>query len=148
MHDAKQTIVSAGAGLLALALFHFGPFAGAAQAGDVSHPFNRAPDGALIGVGVICNTDKQARQFVSLRESGQEIERAVIAVNTMARDPHACGVAAIAFVRDATVGTQTVAGSLVQIVRINVIAGYNASGWHRVGGAVQYAIMEGQGEAI
>jgi hypothetical protein len=37
---------------------------------------------------------------------------------------------------------------LVQIVRINVVAGFNGSGWQGVSGMVQYAVLEGGGESI
>jgi hypothetical protein len=37
---------------------------------------------------------------------------------------------------------------LVQIVRINVVAGFNGSAWQSVSGMVQYAVLEGGGESI
>jgi hypothetical protein len=37
---------------------------------------------------------------------------------------------------------------LVQIVRINVVAGFNGSGWQRVSDLVQYAVLEGAGQSI
>jgi hypothetical protein len=39
-------------------------------------------------------------------------------------------------------------GKLVTIMRINVVAGYNGSGWQRVASTVQYAIMPTAGEDI
>ena len=38
--------------------------------------------------------------------------------------------------------------TLVQIVRINVVAGYNGSGWQRVANMVQYAVIEAKGISI
>jgi hypothetical protein len=38
--------------------------------------------------------------------------------------------------------------SLVQIVRINVVAGFNGAGWRRVSDMVQYAVLEGEGESV
>jgi hypothetical protein len=135
------TMMSGLAGAAALMLV------GVAQAEDLllAPHAGAAP---MVGVGVICNTDAQAKQFVALRASGQEIDRAVTAVNTAAEEPRACGVAAVAFVRDETVQTATLGGKLVQIVRINVVAGFDGSGWQRVAGTVQYAIMEGAGEGV
>jgi hypothetical protein len=42
----------------------------------------------------------------------------------------------------------TLEDKLVQIVRINVVAGFNGSGWQRVSDMVQYAVLEGGGESI
>lgn len=101
-----------------------------------------------VGVGIICNTSEEARQFVDLRSRGAAPEQAMQAVNTDARDERACGVAAIAYVRDATVDTTTIEDRLVQIVRINVVAGFNGAAWQRVADMVQYAVIEGEGEAV
>jgi hypothetical protein len=38
-------------------------------------------------------------------------------------------LAAIAYVHDGTVGTMKLENQLVQIVRINVVAGFNGSAW-------------------
>ena len=103
---------------------------------------------AAVGVGIICNTPQQAEQFVSLRRKGAEPEQAMRTVNAKVRDQRACGVAAIAYIRDATVDTMTMEDKLVQIVRINVVAGFNGSAWQRVTDMVQYAVLEGGGESI
>ena len=119
---------------------------GAAQAdGPAQSPAN---GDAAIGVGVICNTADEAKHFIDLRSHGAATEQAVQAVNTNAGDERACGVAAIAYVRDQTVDTMKLESTLVQIVRINVVAGFNGSVWQRVSGMVQYAVLEGEGESI
>ena len=69
-------------------------------------------------------------------------------VNQEAQDPRACGLAAVAFVPDKTMATKPMGGKLVKIVRINVVAGYNGTGWHHVASTVQYAIMPTEGEEI
>ena len=103
---------------------------------------------AAIGVGIICNTSTQAEQFVRLRSKGAQPEQAMRAVNATARDNRACGVAAVAYIRDQTVDTMRLQDKLVQIVRINIFAGYNGAGWQRVTDMVQYAVLEGGGESI
>lgn len=110
----------------------------------------RSPDNgdAAVGVGIICNTAEEAKQFVGLRRSGAKSEQAMHAVNDSAHDARACGVAAIAYIRDATVDTMKLDNSLVQIVRINVVAGFNGSNWQRVSDMVQYAVLEGGGKSI
>jgi len=102
---------------------------------------------AAVGIGVICNTSQQAEQFVTLRRKGTEPERAMQTVNAGARDQRACGVAAIAYIRDATIETTAMRDQLVQIVRVNVVAGFNGSAWQRAD-MVQYAVLEGGGESI
>ena len=119
---------------------------GAAQAdGPAQSPANGDP---AIGVGVICNTPGEAKQFINLRSHGAATEQAVQAVNAKARDERACGVAAIAYIRDQTIDTMKLESTLVQIVRINVVAGFNGSVWQRVSGMVQYAVLEGDGQSI
>ena len=94
-----------------------------------------------IGVGIICNTPEQAEHYISRIDGGQEPGAAVSAINAEEHNPRACGVAAVAFTRDATVGSKTVHGKLMEIVRINVVAGFNGSGWQSASGMVQYAVM-------
>jgi len=121
---------------------------GGARADDLTSLPGQADSGPVVGVGVICNTSAQAEQFVSLRQEGQDITPAVAEVNQQAQDPRACGVAAVAFVPDKTMATKPMGGKLVKIVRINVVAGYNGTGWHHVAATVQYAIMPTEGEEI
>jgi hypothetical protein len=100
---------------------------------------------AAVGVGILCNT----KQFVSLRRKGAAPEKAMQVVNADARDGHACGVAAVAYIRNQTVGTVKLKDRLVQIVRINVVAGFTGSGWERAtADMIQYAVLEGAGESV
>ncbi len=119
---------------------------GAAWAeGPVQTPAN---GDAAVGVGVICNTPEEARQFVDLRSHGAAPDQAMNAVNANAIDERACGVAAVAYIHDGTVDTSKLDDNLVQIVRITIVAGFNGSVWQRVSGMVQYAVLEGGGESI
>jgi hypothetical protein len=118
---------------------------GVAQASD----FNLTDvNSTAMGVGMICNTSDQAEQFLALRARGAAAKDAMRAVNANAHNPHACGVAAIAFTRDKTVDAKPVQNKLLQIVRINVLAGFNGNGWQRVPDMTQYAVMEGEGTSI
>ena len=102
-----------------------------------------------VGVVIICNTPEQAERFVSLRGGGSAVKLALVAVNTEARDMGACGVAAVAFLRDQTLKTRPMGDRLVQIVRINIVAGFNGTGWHRASAmTVQYAVIEAEGRSI
>jgi hypothetical protein len=125
-------------------------FLGAAQANAQTVG---APSGgtiqAGIGVGIICNTPEQAGRFVGLRAEGNEPADAIAAVNAEVHDPRACGVAAVAFMRNQTVATRTMGDRLVQIVRINVVAGFNGTNWLRASSdLVQYAVIEADGQSI
>jgi hypothetical protein len=117
---------------------------GAAQAGELKIDAKTT----AVGVGMICNTPEQAEQFLDLRARGTEAKDAVAEVNRNADDPRACGLAAIAFVPEKTVDAKPVANKLLQIVRINVVAGFNGDGWQAVPAMTQYAVIEGQGESI
>ena len=105
-------------------------------------------DGVAIGVGIICNTPQQIDRLAGLRNDGEEMQRAVIAVNDEARDPRACGVAAVAFMSDKTVDMKNVQGKLVQIVRINVVATFDGRQWSPIPAMTQYALIEPKGFTI
>lgn len=105
-------------------------------------------DGLTVGVGIICNTSEQMQRLVGLRAGGAEINGAVTVVNGEAKDPRACGIAAIAFMSDKMVDMKNVRGKLVQIVRINVIAAFDGRQWARVPVMTQYALIEPDGYAI
>lgn len=138
---------------------------GAALAGEMTLPGNnhpvtatpdaaRAPPGAArandlqVGVGVICNTQQQAANYVRLRARGTETSMAMNSVNQQSKDPKACGVAAIAYKRGKTMESTSLNGRVVDIVRVDVLAGYDGHGWARVRQMTQYAVVETKGIAI
>ena len=120
---------------------------GTAAWADDSMPPAKNKDPA-VGIGMICNTSQQAERFLALRANGREDGSAMQTVNTEANNPHACGLAAIAYVPDGTVGSKTVGAKLLNIVRIHVIAGYNGANWEQVTGMIQYAVIEAKGLEI
>ena len=105
-------------------------------------------DGLTIGVGIICNTPEQMQRLVGLRAGGAEVTGAVTAVNDEAKDPRACGVAAVAFMSEQMMELRNVRGKMVQIVRINVIAAFDGRQWARVPAMTQYALIEPGGYTI
>ena len=119
---------------------------GVAHAGEVLTDLPPSGEQSLgVGVGVICNTTEQAQQYVQLRSGGAKVTPAMEKVNQAARDPRACGLAAIAFQRDKTVETTNLQGRLVSIVKVNVLAGYNGQQWTRIPAMEQYAILASAG---
>ena len=126
-------------------------FCGFAQAGELANNPNIGnPDnaGSAVGIGGICNTPRQAERYISLLGTGQKAGLAMNIVNTETDNPHACGIAAVACTRGATLDTKTVHGKSMQVVRINIIAGFNGVSWQRASGLVQYAVMEPSGIEI
>lgn len=101
-----------------------------------------------VGVGIICNTPEQMQRLVGLRSEGEEMNHAVSAVNDEAKDPRACGIAAVAFMSDKIVDMKNVQGKMVQIVRINVVAAFDGQQWARVPLMTQYALIEPDGYSI
>lgn len=119
----------------------------------VNGPSENAPDGQFgqrttVGIGMMCNTPDQAKQFVELQSKGTEAERAMDTVNASAGEGHACGVAAVAFVPSDTLDTKPVQNKLMKVVRIQVIANFDGGNWRQVD-ATQYAVVEDtSGETI
>jgi len=107
-----------------------------------------AGDEPTVGIGMICNTPEQAQQYLEFRAGGVASEEAVQRVNEAAQNAHACGVAAIAFVPDKMMHAHFVEDKLLEIVRVNVLAGFDGAHWQDMPPIVQYAVMEGKGDAI
>ena len=49
---------------------------------------------------------------------------------------------------DGTLELKPVANKLVQVVRVNILAGFDGNAWQQVSAMTQYAVMEGEGESI
>ena len=113
--------------------------------GGVAGAQSLSNDGAKVGVGMICDSQEQAARFLELRATGRKADEAMAAVNEEARNPKACGLAAIAFTQDAMVDSKSVDNQLVQVVRIRIVAGYTGATWQPMRDFVQYAILEAEG---
>jgi hypothetical protein len=100
-----------------------------AAASAAERSTNPVLGGPSVGIGIICNTAEQAARFVSLRAGGADSPHAIQAVNIEAKDAHACD-------------------KLLQVVRVNILAGFNGNAWQQTAGMIQYAVIEGEGEAI
>lgn len=132
-----------------VAVFMLFAFVAPVSAQSVSAPSQDGIGEPAVGVGIICNTPEQAERFINLRAEGTAAPAALETVNTEVKDARACGVAAVAFLRDETIKTRPMGDRLVHIVRINVVAGFNEGGWHRASAmTVQYAVIDAQGQAI
>ena len=72
-----------------------------------------------VSTGVVCNTQKQVEEFVAFNES--DLQAAVREVNDEERDPTACAVASLAFVRGHRATTMRTSRATFQIAEILVI---------------------------
>jgi hypothetical protein len=101
-----------------------------------------------IGVGLICNSEEQVQRYLSLHVKDEEPETAIQTVNTEAKDPNACSMAAIAFVRGKEGATVPAPGGQMKITQITIVAAQTPFGWEPVSDLVQYtAIFETLDEA-
>ena len=137
----RATHLVVGAAAAAFALWGV---VGQSKAGDII----ATPEEPSVGIGLICNTPDQAHQYLDLRAKGVAGDEAMKRINDDAQDPHACGVAAVAFTRDKMLQAHTVENKLLEIVRISVLAGFDGTGWKPIPEMTQYAVMESKGDAI
>jgi hypothetical protein len=101
-----------------------------------------------VGIGLICNSEQQVQRYLSLHVKHEEPESAIQTVNIEAKDPNACAMAAIAFIRGEESATVPAPGGQMKVMRIMIIAAQTPAGWTRVSGLVQYtAIFEKLDEA-
>ena len=71
------------------------------------------------GTALLCDNQKQVERYVALFK-GEE-QSTVDAVNTEEKDPTACGLATVSFMRGPDLGTARNKDSAFQIVRILVV---------------------------
>lgn len=101
-----------------------------------------------VGIGLICNSEQQVQRYLSLHVKDAEPDTAIQTVNIEAKDPNACAMAAIAFVRGDEGATVPAPGGQMKIMRIQIVAAQTPMGWTPVSNLVQYtAIFEKLDEA-
>jgi hypothetical protein len=95
-----------------------------------------------LGVGIICDTAQQVERYlVTISNGTASPQDALQVVNTEARNPNACGMAAIAFIPDEQIGTVNTSNGAVRLMRIRVIAAATEAGWHQLPVKVQYTAL-------
>jgi hypothetical protein len=80
-----------------------------------------------VGIGVVCDTQRQMERFVALFES--DAEAAVNAVNAEQDDPTACVLGSIAYLRGPDIATARARHATFQIVRILVVGIFTEAGY-------------------
>ncbi len=93
-----------------------------------------------IGTGLVCNTQKQVQEFLAFNEA--DPQTAVRAVNDEERDPTACGVANLAFVRGHNAVTVRTKDATFQITNILVIGVVSDDGINSVVPSVQFFLSK------
>ena len=94
------------------------------------------------GVGIICDTAQQVERYLVILNNGTASSKnALQAVNTEAKNPNACGMAAIAFLPDKQIGSVNTSNGAIRVMRIEIIATVTEAGWHQVPVTVQYTAL-------
>jgi hypothetical protein len=93
-----------------------------------------------IGTGLVCNTRKQVQKFLAFNEA--DPQTAVRAVNDEERDPTACGMANLAFVRGHNAIIVRTKDATFQITDILVIGLVADDGVKSVGPSVQFCLFK------
>jgi hypothetical protein len=93
-----------------------------------------------IGTGLVCNTQKQVEEFVAFSEA--DPQTAITAVNDEERNPTACGVANLAFVRGRPALTVRTRDATFQIANILVVGLIDGNCMQSVTPIVQFALFK------
>jgi hypothetical protein len=93
-----------------------------------------------LGTGVVCNTQKQMQEFLAFDEV--DPQTAVRAVNDEERDPAACGMANLAFVRGHNAVTVRTKDATFQITDVLVIGVVTDNGIASIAPSVQFFLFK------
>jgi hypothetical protein len=92
------------------------------------------------GTAVLCDSQNQVERYVALFK-GEE-QSTVDAVNNEQKDPSACGLATVAFVRGPDLGTARNKDSAFQIVRVLVVGVDTPDGVRAVQPTAYFTVFE------
>jgi hypothetical protein len=114
--------------LLPLLALLAAPFCAPAQASDYE-----------IGASLVCDTKAQVERFVALFNG--DAQAAVTVVNAEAKDPTACAVMNVAYMRGAQLGMARHGDSAFEIVRILVVGIETGDGLRPVRPAAYFSLI-------
>jgi len=92
------------------------------------------------GIGVICDTREQAQRLALLLE--EDAQAAIRTVNDEARDPTACALATVAYVRGAKAGTTRSKAGTFEIVEVLVVGVETRRGLQSASPAVYFTLFK------
>jgi plastocyanin len=90
--------------------------------------------------GVICDTQKQAERLAMLLDGNEHT--AIAMVNAEERDPSACAVETVAFVRGASLGTTRSRADTFAVVEILVVGADLGSGFQSVAPGAYFMLVK------
>jgi hypothetical protein len=102
-----------------------------------------APAGAHeveTGTGVICDTREQAQRLALILD--EDAQAAIRTVNSEARDPTACALATVAYVRGAKAGTTRSKAGTFEIVEVLVVGVETRRGLWSASPAVYFTLFK------
>jgi plastocyanin len=92
------------------------------------------------GTGVICDTQKQAERLAILLDGNEHT--AIAMVNAEERDPNACAVETVAFVRGASLATARSRADTFAVVEILVVGADLGSGFQSIAPATYFMLFK------
>jgi hypothetical protein len=92
-----------------------------------------------VGTNLFCDTREQVERFVALYDG--DTQNAVDGVNAAERDPSACAVSSVAYVRGPKLATARSKNTAFQIVKILVIGVVAEDGVHAVEPASFFSVI-------
>ena len=105
---------------------------------NAQEPGNRSPTRCRND----CDTAQQVERYLLILHNGTTSPKdALQAINTEAKNPNACGKAAIAFIPDEQIGTVNTSIGAIRVMRIKIIATVTEAGWNQVPVTVQYTAL-------
>jgi hypothetical protein len=124
----QEAQMSFAARILPLSALLAAPFCTLAQAADYE-----------IGPNLVCNTQEQVERFVALFTG--DAQAAIRFVNDEEKNPTACGIVNVAYMRGAQVGMARHGEKAFEIVRILVLGVENENGLHPVRPAAFFTLF-------
>jgi hypothetical protein len=92
-----------------------------------------------VGLSLVCDTQGQVERFVALFDG--DAQAAIKMVNAEAKDPTACGLVNVAYMRGAQLGTARHGSNAFEIFRILVLGIETAEGLRPVRPAAYFSLI-------
>jgi hypothetical protein len=99
----------------------------------------RAAENVEVGLGPICDTQKQAERLAALYRD--DAHSAIQTVNAEEHDPSACGVANVAYIRSEPIATVRTEQATFEIVRVMVVGVVTRAGMRPTKPIVYYSFF-------
>lgn len=102
-----------------------------------------------VGVGLICNSESQVERYLALHIADRSPDAAVKLVNEEVKDPNACTLASIAFLRGSQGKQVSAPGGVMKITEVTIVATQTTEGnWEPIVPIVQFTAIYEKLEAV